>query len=141
MIILDSDDLPDDWKSDTEDQNVSNKYNWEKLDEAMLEQEEDEDDSEGDENLASEPEHDEDENNHSKVKRVLAFTSEPLLKLFSECKRGSIDGTFKTSSKLWRQQFIFMVKYQGHWIPVIWGWLPDKSVASYKVSMILINQH
>ena len=51
MIILDSDDLPDDWKSDTEDQNVSNKYNWEKLDEAMLEQEEDEDDSEKDENI------------------------------------------------------------------------------------------
>ena len=71
-------------------------------------------------------------------KRVLAFSSQKLLNLFSKCKRGSVDGTFKSSCKLWKQQFIFMLKYKEHWIPVVWGWLPDKSEESYKVFFHLL---
>ena len=34
-----------------------------------------------------------------------------------------------------------MLKYRGHWIPCVWGWLPDKTETSYKVflHLILIN--
>ena len=67
-------------------------------------------------------------------KRVLAFTSKKLLSLLSKCSKGSVDGTFKSCNKMWRQQFVLMVKGRnGHWIPVIYAWLPDKSVVSYKV--------
>ena len=32
---------------------------------------------------------------------------------------------------------IFVV-FSGHWIPVVWGWLPDKAVLSYKVFLHLV---
>jgi hypothetical protein len=32
-------------------------------------------------------------------KRMFAYTSTKLLKLFSNCKRGSVDGTFKSAFK------------------------------------------
>ena len=49
-----------------------------------------------------------------------------------------LDGTFKSSCRLWRQQYIFMLKYRGHWIPCVWGWLPDKTDVSYKIFLYLI---
>jgi hypothetical protein len=66
-------------------------------------------------------------------KRVLAYSSKKLLKMFSKCKKGSLDGTFKSCCKLWTQQFVFMLKSNKHWIPVVWSWLPDKTEESYKV--------
>ena len=29
--------------------------------------------------------------------------------------------------------FVWMIRFAGFWIPVVWGWLPDKNVQSYKV--------
>lgn len=60
------------------------------------------------------------------------------MELFSKCKRGSVDGTFRSACKMWHQQFIWMVKRNGHWIPVVWGWLPDKSLTSYKVFLTMV---
>ena len=39
----------------------------------------------------------------------------------------------KVDCRMWKQQFVWMLKYNTHWIPVVWGWLPDKSEVSYKV--------
>ena len=46
-------------------------------------------------------------------KRILAFTTRRLLQLFAKSIRGSLDGTFKSCCKLWCQQFVWMVKYNG----------------------------
>ena len=31
------------------------------------------------------------------------------------------------------QMFVWMIRFGGFWIPLAWGWLPDKSLQSYKV--------
>ena len=46
-------------------------------------------------------------------KRVLAYSTEELLKLFELAERSSVDGTFKSICKLWKQQFILMLKVKG----------------------------
>ena len=48
-----------------------------------------------------------------KPKRVLAFSNNSLLKLLSQHKKSSLDGTFKSAPVLWKQQFIWMVKING----------------------------
>ena len=53
--------------------------------------------------------------------RVIAYTTEKLLKAFSRKTKSSMDGTFKSCSKLWKQLFIWMVKTGGFWIPIVWG--------------------
>ena len=45
--------------------------------------------------------------------RVLAYSTEELLKLFELAERSSVDGTFKSICKLWKQQFIWMLKVKG----------------------------
>ena len=67
-------------------------------------------------------------------KRVIVFTSPKLLKLVGENDgKTSVDGTFKAIPVLWKQMFVWMIRFGGFWIPVAWGWLPDKSLQSYKV--------
>ena len=74
-------------------------------------------------------------------KRVLAFTSHKLLKQLGKNYKTSVDGTFKSSCSLWSQQFIWMVKAKsGYWVPVVWGWLPDKTQVSYKVFFLLVEK-
>ena len=62
-------------------------------------------------------------------KRVLAFSSKKLLELFETNLggRSSLGGTFKSIPVLWKQLFIWMIKCNGFWIPVVCSWLPDKT--------------
>ena len=71
-------------------------------------------------------------------KRVLVFTSLLLLGLLAVCKYGSVDGTFKAMTKKWKQLFVFMVNLNGAFLPVAFGWLPDKSVISYHIFLVLL---
>ena len=71
-------------------------------------------------------------------KRVLVFSTTVLLGLLSVCKYGSVDGTFKAMTRKWKQLFVFMVNYHGAFLPVAFGWLPDKSAVSYLVFLILV---
>ena len=48
--------------------------------------------------------------------RVLAYSTVKLLQLFSKCQRGSLKGTFKSCCKMWGQQFVWMIKYNGNYI-------------------------
>ena len=151
VVVLDSNKLSPNWQEKITKPNANSKYVWDKLSDEMRSHEGDPiveevlidgndlDDACG-ENL--EPDHDvidgpECPPEPSKIlpKRILAYTSTKLLKLFAKCKRGSVDGTFKSCCKMWTQQFVFMLKYNQHWIPVIWGWLPDKSEVFYKVNL------
>ena len=56
--------------------------------------------------------------------RVLVFTTVMLLGLLAICKFGSVDGTFKSMTKNWKQLFVFMVDYKGTFVPVAFRWLP-----------------
>ena len=69
-------------------------------------------------------------------KRVLIFNSEKLLKQLTKNKKTSVDGTFKSSCRLWKQMFVWMVKQNGYWTSVVWGWLPDKKLAIF---LIVVN--
>ena len=51
-------------------------------------------------------------------KRVFVFTSVRLLGLLSVSKKGSVDGTFKSSARDWYQLFILCVEYRGKFIRV-----------------------
>ena len=73
-------------------------------------------------------------------KRVLVFTTMVMLGLMSICKYGSVDGTFKAMTKKWKQLFVFMVNYRGSFLPVAFGWLPDKTAVSYHVFLLLLLQ-
>ena len=50
-------------------------------------------------------------------KRVLAFTTKNLLEELEQNRKTSVDGTFKSSCSLWCQQFIWMIKSKGYWVP------------------------
>ena len=72
--------------------------------------------------------------------RVIVFTTIRLLGLLTMCTRGSVDGTFRCITKLWRQLFIVMVEYNGLHLPIAMAWLPDKTAVSYYVCLWLILQ-
>ena len=129
LIALDSD-LYDNWEEVLKMKNKNTKYLWDRLSRELLEYDDQEED---DEDVGDEVSPD-----NSDTDRVLVFTTKKLLKLLEKCTRGSLDGTFKSSCKLWKQNFILMVKYCGIWIPVCWGWLPDKKEKSYKMFLHLI---
>ena len=76
--------------------------------------------------------------NKKKPKRVLMYTTKKLLTQLAKNLKTSVDGTFKSCCQLWGQSFIWMVKQRGYWVPVCWGWLPDKSEVSYKVFLLLV---
>ena len=63
--------------------------------------------------------------------RVLVFTTVKLLGLLTVAKQGSVDGTFRSCTVLWKQLFIVMVEIRGVFIPILFAWLPDKTTASY----------
>ena len=68
----------------------------------------------------------------------LIFTILHLLGLLTLCKRASVDGTFRSITRFWKQIFILMTEYQGVHIPIALAWLPDKSAMSYYVFLWLI---
>ena len=73
-----------------------------------------------------------------KLDRVLVFTTVKLLGLLTVAKRGSVDGTFRSCTTLWKQLFIIMVEIRGVFIPIVFAWLPDKTTASYYACLFLI---
>ena len=148
-VVCDSNNLEDGWRKEINKANIGSDYDWSKLNEEMLNMEElhtvEEEVLETDEEIESSQALDNDielDNLSDKdlPKRVLAFTSVKLLQLLGSNLKSSVDGTFKSSCSLWTQQFIWMVKLKGYWIPAVWGWLPDKTEVSYKVFFLLLQK-
>ena len=135
IIVLDSNKLDDDWRSKIAQKNAKSRCRWDKLDENMRDYEEiapEEVINDIDEPIIDESDCP-DLSEKDLPKRVLTYSTLKLLKLFGKHLKSSIDGTFKSSCYLWGQNFIWMVKYYGHWIPVVQAWLPDRTEESYKV--------
>ena len=65
-----------------------------------------------------------------KPKRIIAYSTKYLLKLFSQ-RKSSGDGTFKICPSLWKQLYIVMIKFGSAWIPVCYALLPDKCKETY----------
>ena len=135
FIVLDSNNLDASWRKDIQDVNEGTEFHREKCDESVR-------------NIVTQFHLDESEtcsanqantevNEKDLPKRVLIYTSKKLLARLSLNLKCSVDGTFKSSSKLWAQQFIMMSKSKGYWIPTCFGWLPDKSEISYKVFFLI----
>ena len=148
-MTIDSNKLEPGWRNKIAKKNPNSKYNWSKLVDELRDHEETENDEEvtiedcldeeqghfdEETERLDEPEYP-DISEKDLPKRVLGFSSKKLLKLFGKHLKSSLDGTFKSACFLWGQSFIWMVKYLGHWIPVVHAWLPDKSEESYKVSL------
>ena len=148
---MDSNKLKDNWREkikNLEEFRASKRfsvYRWENHDDKVRSYE-DNDDIEGDhDDLSDESDIDvgpniPDLSDRNLPKRIICFSSQKLLKLFSKFPKSSVDGTFKSSSVLWSQQFIWMIKEKHSWIPAIWGWLPDKTEQTYKVFFLLVQE-
>ena len=154
IVVMDSNELPNDWEDLIGKENPNTEYGFSKMEDLIRKHEDAQEDNEeeeqeegNDDDGYEEGNEEKGENgvngdatneNKDKPKRVLAYSTKKLLKLFAKCKRGSVDGTFKSICKMWGQLFVWMVKKNGHWIPVVWGWLPDKNLTSYKVFLHLV---
>ena len=164
--MLDSDKLSNNWKEKINKINLKTKYRWNKESEDLREYEDEdkenreteteEDDIE--DNIEDNDVQDEGSTKKSgdrpeeqersgqnkpcniKPKRVLVYTSRKLIKQLTKNLKTSVDGTFKSSCKIWGQSFIWMVKQRSYWVPVCGGWLPDKTDISYKVFFLLIME-
>ena len=141
VVVMDSNDMPEGWKDKIEKVNPNSEYAWDRVSAELRDIENeyhiDDDDDEEEEVVNTQ----ETENVETDLpKRVLAFSSQKLLRQLSRNLKSSVDGTFKSSSKLWRQQFIWMIKDNGYWVPVVFGWLPDKTETSYKVFFSLVEE-
>ena len=144
IIIMDSNEMTDDWRKVIDKVNKNSEYDFTNMDDLIKNHEDtmEEQNDESSEHIGNNIECEDTEEiiedelaeeiSH-KPKRVIAYSSKRLLQLFAKCKRGSVDGTFKSICKMWGQLFVWMLKRNSHWIPVVWGWLPDKSLISYKV--------
>ena len=145
VIVLDSNELGDKWREDISKVNNKSGFDWTKINDNIrnIEEEFHDDDNSNDISQSVEPEAEDEPTDileRDLPKRVLIYTSKKLLKQLSMNKKSSVDGTFKSSCKLWTQQFIWMSKSKGFWIPCAFGWLPDKSEISYKVFFLLIHK-
>ena len=146
IVVLDSNNLKEDWRNDIDRENEDSEYNWDRMSDRLRDIEKefhsdnDDDSEETETSEETENESSETEPERDLPKRVLAFTSESLLSQLGRGLKTSVDGTFKSSCSLWRQMFVWMVKDRGYWIPVVFAWLPDKSETSYKVFFHMVLQ-
>ena len=74
--------------------------------------------------------------------RIILLSSDKSLESFARAKTVSSDGTFKIAyKKLWSQIMIIAAEVSnGIWVPVIFGYLPDKTFAAYLIFFGLAMQ-
>ena len=122
VIVLDSNELGDKWREDISKVNNKSGFDWTKINDNIrnIEEEIHDDDNSNDLSQSLDPEAEDEPTDileRDLPKKVLIYTSKKLLKQLSLNKKSSVDGTFKSSCKLWTQQFIWMSKSKGFWIP------------------------
>lgn len=75
----------------------------------------------------------------AKPKRIIAYSTKHLLKLFNQ-RKSSGDGTFKICPALWKQLYIVMIKFGNSWIPVCYALLPDKCKETYFAFFYMVRK-
>ena len=71
--------------------------------------------------------------------RILSISSDFCLDLLGVCTKASVDGTFRIAPTNWSQIFILMAKYDDKFVPVSFGFLPNKTESSYKVFFAMLE--
>ena len=71
--------------------------------------------------------------------RVLSISSSFCLDLLGLCTTASVDGTFIIAPTNWSQMFIQMAMYDDKFVPVSFGFLPNKTEASYKLFFAMLQ--
>lgn len=66
------------------------------------------------------------------------FTTLFLLQQLGSSIKASVDGTFKAICPNFAQLFILMVRVCDAWVPVGFGFLPNKHLASYENFLLLL---
>ena len=62
------------------------------------------------------------------------------MRILCQAKDIGVDGTFKITPKPWRQVMIVSAQVrEGIWVPVAFGYLPDKQLDSYTTFFNLLN--
>ena len=136
VLVLDSNDLPD--TKEEREELIKNAFDHrienvptenQTFDDADVDDEHDEQDNAGGE-----------EPTGTKIfsKRTLVFTTLTLLSLLSTELKASVDGTFKAICPNFDQLFILLVRICDSWVPVAYGFLPDRRLASYENFLLLI---
>ena len=135
--VMDSNDLEPGWENKLKTSNIDSRYRWENYTAEVIDHESHLHDENENQDATNESfdENTDDFEGFVRAKRVLAYSSPNLLKLFSKNLKSSVDGTFKSACTYYKQNFIWMLKVNGYWVPVVHGWLPDKSLTSYKVTI------
>ena len=64
-------------------------------------------------------------------KRILMFGTRRNLKVLKACELWLVDGTFKTTPKYFYQLYRVHGSYQWTVLPLVYGFLPDKSKTTY----------
>ena len=73
-------------------------------------------------------------------KRVILLTSKEALKILARAKDIGVDGTFKITPKPWKQVAIISAEVrEGIWVPVAFGYLPDKKYDTYTTFFSLLK--
>ena len=82
---------------------------------------------------------DDNDSDSTKPKRIIAYSTKHLLKLFNQ-RKSSGDGTFKICPALWKQLYIVMIKFGNSWIPVCYALLPDKCKETYFAAFYMVRK-
>ena len=74
-------------------------------------------------------------------RRVILFTTNAHLKLLSKSEEVLADGTFRTTPRPWKQNFIISAKVTSSvFVPVVFVLLPDKKRDSYDAMFSLLAE-
>ena len=166
---MDSNKLPENWVDTIINSNPDSHYRWEKLNDDLRAHEDDIEDQanehddnpvvnndenkEGADTFSSKPSILDSDildgteppppSSKNLPTRILEYSSRQLFNLFSRCKCGSVSSSLKSSCKMWKHMFIFMLKDNSHWIPVVWveglGGLSSKLTLPSRIKLILLN--
>ena len=88
---------------------------------------------------SDESENESNSTSRNKPKRIIAYSTKKLLKIFNQ-RKASGDGTFKICPSLWKQLYIVMVKFGNSWIPVVYALLPDKCKETYFTFFYMVKK-
>jgi len=74
-------------------------------------------------------------------KRILCFSCQSNLDFLKDSRTLFVDGTFKSSPKLFRQIFIVYGVNQNNYSPLVFLLLPNKTSETYKEALSLIKNN
>jgi hypothetical protein len=76
---------------------------------------------------------------NDKEKHIIIFSCHTNLKFLSTCSRICVDGTFSYCTKFFKQLFTIHGYKNGHYVPLVFALLTDKTVQTYEHCLQLVT--